>query len=185
MAVSRFRYCPQCANELSGWLHERRQRLRCEACRWVHWNNPTPVVAAIIEYEGQVILARNAAWPPKMFALITGFLEADETPIEGIAREVKEETDLNADRIDLIGVYDFQRRNELLVAYAVQASGQIRLSEELAEYRLVEPARLRPWRQGTGPAMAQWMQDRNLPFEWADSPRNLDGHSDGKLESTG
>ncbi|MGB7299082.1 MAG: NUDIX domain-containing protein [Burkholderiaceae bacterium] len=173
MAVTHFAFCPQCAVELSDWHHEGRLRLRCDGCGWVHWNNPTPVVAAIIEYKDKVLLARNAAWPAKMFALVTGFLEADESPADGIAREVKEETDLDADQIDLIGVYDFQRRNELLICYAVKASGTVRLSEELAEYRLVEPAKLRPWRLGTGPAMAQWMQDRNLSFEWVDSPREL------------
>ena len=172
MSISRFRFCPQCANELNAWLHEGRQRLRCEACHWVHWNNPTPVVAAVIEYEGQVLLARNAAWPPKMFALITGFLEADESPEHGIAREVKEETNLNCDAIDLIGIYDFARKNELLICYAVNASGSVELSEELAEYKLVAPEKLRPWRLGTGPALAKWMQDRNLEVNYIDSPRD-------------
>jgi NAD+ diphosphatase len=26
-----------------------KQRLRCPACGWTHWNNPTPVLAAVIE----------------------------------------------------------------------------------------------------------------------------------------
>src|SRR5947207_638178 len=64
-------------------------RLRCAACDWTHWNNPTPVLAAVVEYEGQILLARNAAWPGRRFALITGFMEAGETPQEGIAREIK------------------------------------------------------------------------------------------------
>ena len=53
------------------------------------------MLAAVIEMadrDGQVLLARNAAWTNRMFALITGFMEADETPEEGIAREVFEET---------------------------------------------------------------------------------------------
>ena len=33
-----------------------------------------PVVAAIVEYEGKVLLARNVAWPPQWYALITVFL---------------------------------------------------------------------------------------------------------------
>jgi NAD+ diphosphatase len=66
-----------------------KQRLRCPACNWTHWNNPTPVLAAVIEYEGQILLARNAAWPGRMFALITGFMEAGETPQQGIAREIR------------------------------------------------------------------------------------------------
>jgi NAD+ diphosphatase len=72
-----------------------KERLRCPACGWTHWNNPTPVLAAIVEVGGKVLLARNAAWPGKMFALITGFMEAGESPQEGIAREVKEETNLD------------------------------------------------------------------------------------------
>jgi len=71
-------------------------RLRCAACGWTHWTNPTPVLAAIVEVDGKVLLARNAAWPPKMFALITGFMEAGESPQEGVARELKEETNLDA-----------------------------------------------------------------------------------------
>lgn len=175
MAIARYRFCPQCAGPLGPWEHEGRQRLRCEACEWVHWNNPTPVVAGIIEYDGQVLLARNAAWPSGMFALVTGFLEADESPADGIAREVKEETDLEVTASSLIGAYEFSRRNELLICYAISAEGEISLSPELAEYRLVAPERLRPWRQGTGPAVAQWMQDRGLPFEWVDSPRDITG----------
>ena len=93
------RYCPHCATELQPiTLAEDggdKERLRCPACGWTHWNNPTPVLAAIVEVDGKVLLARNAAWPGKMFALITGFMEAGESPQEGIAREVKEETNLD------------------------------------------------------------------------------------------
>ena len=49
------------------------------------------MLAAVIECadrDGQMLLARNAAWPGRMFALITGFMEAGETPEEGIAREI-------------------------------------------------------------------------------------------------
>ena len=75
-------------------------RLRCPACGWTHWNNPTPVLAAVIECvdrDGQVLLARNAAWPGKFFGLVTGFMEAGETPEDGIRREVAEETSLTVD----------------------------------------------------------------------------------------
>ena len=80
---SPFNFCPTCATplQLSSQLEDGgpKVRLRCAACDWTHWNNPTPVLAAIIELadrDGQVLLARNAAWPGKMFALITGFMEA-------------------------------------------------------------------------------------------------------------
>jgi ADP-ribose pyrophosphatase YjhB (NUDIX family) len=102
-----------------------KQRLRCPACGWTHWNNPTPVLAAVIEYRGQILLARNAAWPGRMFALITGFMEAGETPQGGIAREIKEETNLDASELNLIGVYDFQRMNQVIIAYHAVADGEV------------------------------------------------------------
>lgn len=33
------------------------------------------MVAAIVEHEVRIVLARNALWPPWMFALITDFLD--------------------------------------------------------------------------------------------------------------
>jgi ADP-ribose pyrophosphatase YjhB (NUDIX family) len=141
-----------------------------EGCGFVHWNNPLPVVAAVVEYEGRILLARNAAWAEGRFALITGFLVADETPEEGIARELLEETSLLAQSTELLGVYEFMRKNELIIAYHVRATGTISLSPELLEYRLVEPAKLRPWRAGTGYAGAEWMRRRGLPYEMVDRP---------------
>jgi NAD+ diphosphatase len=161
-----YSYCPRCATALTEHHDGERMRATCPACRFVHYDNPLPVVAAVVEHEGQVILANNRAWPPSMFGLVTGFLEKGETPEEGVAREVKEELDLDAQQVTLIGVYPFRRRNELIIAYAVQATGTVRLSEELAAFRSIEPAKLRPWKMGTGYALADWMRARNLPFEW-------------------
>jgi NAD+ diphosphatase len=163
------RFCTHCATPLA--LQEvledggMKERLRCPACGWTHWNNPTPVLAAIVECtdrDGQVLLARNAAWTHRMFALITGFMEAGETPQDGIAREVKEETGLDAQRVSLVGVYEFKRMNQVIVAYHVQAQGEIRLSPELAEYKLYAPEDLRVWPAGTGQALADWLRGRGI-----------------------
>ena len=95
-------------------------------------------------------------------------MERGETPQQGVARELKEETNLDADVISLIGVYDFIRKNELIIAYHVKATGQIRLSEELVEYRLIAPEKLRPWRGTTGEATADWMRSRGLDVVYLD-----------------
>jgi NADH pyrophosphatase NudC (nudix superfamily) len=138
-------------------------RLRCPACQWTHWNNPTPVLAAVIECadrEGRVLLARNAAWTGRMFALITGFLEAGESPEHGIRREVLEETSLQIDALELIGVYEFERMNQIIIAYHALARGDIRLSPELAEYKLFAPQDIICWPAGTGFALADWLRSR-------------------------
>ena len=164
-----WRYCPQCANALAFITQDEdggpKERLRCAHCGFTHWNNPTPVLAAIVECadrDGQVLLARNAAWPGRMFALITGFMEAGETPEEGIAREVLEETALTVDAVKLVGVWDFQRMNQLIVAYHVVARGEIRLSPELAEYKLFAPGDIVCWPAGTGYAVAEWLRGRGI-----------------------
>ncbi len=173
-----YRFCPTCATALQpieqledGGL---KVRLRCPACEWTHWNNPTPVLAAVIECadrDGQVLLARNAAWSGRMFALITGFMEAGETPEEGIAREVAEETSLEVLSLDLIGVYDFQRMNQVIIAYHALARGEVRLSPELSEYKLFAPADLVCWPAGTGYALADWLRRRGLEPRFMDLPR--------------
>ena len=170
--ASAFRFCPQCATPLE-WLAQledggEKERLRCVACGYTHWNNPTPVLAAVVEYGGQILLARNAAWSGRVFALITGFMEAGETPQEGIAREVKEETNLDATAVHLIGVYDFQRMNQVIIAYHVVAEGTVQLSPELAEYKLYAPEAVKCWPAGTGYALADWLRARGIEPEFID-----------------
>ncbi|MGC3987045.1 MAG: NUDIX hydrolase [Pseudorhodoferax sp.] len=161
-----FKFCPQCAAPLE-WIASledggSKERLRCVSCGYTHWNNPTPVLAAIIEYEGKVLLARNAAWPGKMYALITGFMEAGESPEEGIRREIQEETALDVSALDLVGVYDFQRMNQVIIAYHAQAHGEVRLSAELVDYRLYALEDVKCWRAGTGQALAKWLLSRGI-----------------------
>ncbi len=164
-------YCPRCAAALMRRIAGERERGVCPACGWVHWDNPTPVVAAVIELNGQVLLARNALWPAGMFALVTGFLERDESPAEAVQREVREETALEPLAAHLIGVYDFARRNQVIIAYHVPAQGEVRLSEELADYRLIAPEKVRPWPAATGLALADWLRARGLPVHFLDLPR--------------
>ena len=169
-----FKFCPQCATPLAMRSEMEdsgeKVRLRCPACDFTHWNNPTPVLAAIVEYHGQVLLARNAAWEARMYALITGFMEADETPEDGIAREIKEETNLDTHALKLVGVYDFQRMNQVIIAYHAVCTGDVQLSPELVDYRLYDLDQLKCWPAGTGYALADWLRTRGhepqfLPWE--------------------
>ncbi|MBL8478014.1 MAG: NUDIX hydrolase [Sterolibacteriaceae bacterium] len=159
-----FTYCPGCATPLAAiTLAEDggdMERLRCRACGFTHWNNPVPVLAAVIEYQGKILLARNAAWEGKMYALITGFMEAGDTPEGGMAREIREETSLETRALNLIGVYDFQRMNQVIIAYHAECHGEVKLSPELVDYRLFAPDAVKCWPAGTGYALADWLKSR-------------------------
>lgn len=176
MSDTAWKFCPRCATPL-GWLERAedggpKARLRCPACDFTHWNNPVPVLAAVIECtdrEGRVLLARNAAWPGRFFALITGFMEAGETPEDGIRREIAEETALQVSALQLLGVWDFQRKNELIIAFHAQAHGEIRLSPELAEYQLMRPEDVLCWRAGTGQALATWLRSKGHEPRWLET----------------
>ena len=169
-----FRYCPQCASPLAlrgevedGGLTE---RLRCPACDFTHWNNPTPVLAAIVQVGEHLLLARNAAWQNRMFGLITGFMEAGETPEEGIRREIFEETALTARELTLVGVHDFQRMNQVIITYHAVAEGEIQLSPELVEFKLLRPDQVKCWRAGTGLALADWLRSQGTEPEFMELP---------------
>lgn len=152
------RFCSQCGAPLEVLPLAGRLRQACAAgCGHVEWGNPLPVVAALVECDGRIVLARNHAWAEGIFGLITGFLEAGESPEAAVAREVAEELNLAASEVSLIGVYPFERRNEVIIAYHVLAAGEIVLNEELAEFRLVPPEKLRPWDFGTGLAVRDWL----------------------------
>jgi len=157
-----FNFCPRCAAPLATRELGGLPRRACLAgeCGFVYWDNPAPVVAALVERDGMIVLARNHAWPEKMFGLITGFLERDEAPEQAVAREVKEELNLDTHAAALIGVYPFQRKHEILIVFHVEATGEIRLNEELAEVRLIEIDKLRPWESGTGLAVSDWLRAR-------------------------
>jgi NADH pyrophosphatase NudC (nudix superfamily) len=176
MSLETFTYCPRCARPLAdrpiaeagGATHT--HRACTPECGFIQWGNPVPCVGALVEHEGDILLARNRAWPEGFFALVTGYLEALEDPKAGVAREVQEELGLEVVESDVIGNYIFERKNEVMLCYHVVARGTVSLGAELAEYRRVKPQKLRPWRRATGLAVADWMRSRGLPFEWLDRP---------------
>jgi NADH pyrophosphatase NudC (nudix superfamily) len=161
------RFCEQCGGALArarvDGEPDGRERLRCAACGFIRYENPTPVVAAIVEHDGHIILARNVGWPEGMYGLVTGFLERDESPEEGVLREVREELGLAGEIASLVGVYPFAQRNELIVAYHVRATGAITVGAELAGIKRVPVEKLRAWPFGTGLAVRDWLARRTPP----------------------
>jgi NAD+ diphosphatase len=164
MSRAEFSYCPVCGARLVRGLHGGKERASCpaEGCGFVHWDNPVPVVAAIVERRGRVVLVRSNGWPATWYGLVTGFLEANETPEEAVLREVEEELGIEAELESYVGAYPFARMNQIIFTYhVVGRPGPIRLCrEELADHKEVPIERLRPWPRGTGPALKDWLANR-------------------------
>jgi NAD+ diphosphatase len=162
--AERFVFCPRCATRLVEREAAGKSRPACpkETCGFVQWGNPLPVVGALVEHRDHVVLARGRGWPEKMFGLITGFLEAEETPEAGVLREVKEELSLDAEIVSLIGVYAFDLRNEFIACWHVRApyAQVVKLSDELEAWKAIAPDKLRGWDMGTGLAVRDWVSRR-------------------------
>jgi NAD+ diphosphatase len=141
-----------------------------DACGYIQYENPTPAVGVLIEHEGAIVLARGAGWPEGFFALVTGYLEKNEPPLEAVKREVKEETNLDVVQTEIIGNYIFERKNEVMLCYFAKCVGEIKLSPELIEVKRYQPHELRPWSRATGFAVADWMKSRGLDVKFVERP---------------
>jgi NAD+ diphosphatase len=131
-------------------------------CRFVHWDNPVPVVAAIVEHEGQIVLVRSIGRPPTWYGLVAGFLEQGEHPDDAVLREIDEEVGLRPSSCTFLGSYAFARLNQIIFVYHAEVPHlDIRLcQDELDDFRIVPIAEVRPWSQGTGPALRDWLVSR-------------------------
>ncbi len=154
-------YCPKCGSELHDVTDaEGVERKSCPErdCGFVHYDNPTPVVAAIVQRGDDVILARNRGWPESWYGLVSGFLERGETVEEGLLREIQEELNVAAEIVDFVGLYTFEQMNQLIVAYHVRIDDEPAPGPELAGIKSVPIAKLQPWPMGTGHAVADWLK---------------------------
>lgn len=148
-----------------------KDRVECSAaCGFVNYDNPTPVAAVVVEYEGNIVLAHNRSWPNTFYGVITGFVDHCEGAAQCAVREVKEELDLDATPATLIGVYPFERMNQVIIGYHVQAKGIITLNEELDSYKLVPPEECVAWPTGTGYALRDWLRSQGFEPEMLKLP---------------
>ena len=158
-----FTYCPRCARPLEPKEVEAgRTRMACPdpACGFVHYDNPVPVVAGIVQRGDEVILIQNKGWPGSWYGLVTGFLERDESPEEGMLREIQEELGLAGTVEGFVGNYGFARMNQVILAYHVRVEGEPVMGEELADLKIVPVDKLKPWPFGTGDAVRDWLARR-------------------------
>ena len=153
------RHCLKCGTILVPRETGGRAREACpvEGCGFVLSENPTPVVAAIVQRGDDVILVRAKDFPEKWFGLVTGFLELGERPEDGIVREVKEELGLDSTPPSLVGVFPFFPMKQIIIAYHLSVVGDVTLGDELVAYKAIPIQKVRAWPFGTGEALTAWL----------------------------
>jgi 8-oxo-dGTP diphosphatase len=137
-----FNFCPQCGARLP--QHPDPFELqKCDSCSRIQYHNSKPCAGALIVKENHVLLVLRAVEPFKdCWDIPGGFLEPGEHPLEGMLREVKEETGLDVRVIDWLGVYidrytsDGEEFFTLNHYYIVEPrDGKLRAADDVNEYR--------------------------------------------------
>lgn len=131
------KYCPDCGDKLSTRIIDEVERRVCikNGCNYTFWNNPIPVVAALVHFNDKYIIARNANWPPGRYSVISGYLECAEDPEIAVLREVKEELGLDGVVTSYLGHHIFAEQNQLILAFEVLAKGSVLTNDELVEIK--------------------------------------------------
>lgn len=129
----RHRHCSSCGEHTNvvdgGW------KRACPACKVEHFPRTDPVVIMLAVHEGRCMLGRQAAWPPKMFSALAGFLEPGETIEEACARELEEEAGLKTASVAYHSTQPWPYPSSLMIGLIAQvesddaAPDQTELSE--------------------------------------------------------
>lgn len=92
-------YCHQCGGKLSAQMIHGRERKVCPACDYIHFKNAVPAADVIVRDGTDVLLMEPFAGDA--WELPGGHPEIEEEPVEAAARELAEETGVEAKPADL------------------------------------------------------------------------------------
>jgi ADP-ribose pyrophosphatase YjhB (NUDIX family) len=106
-----FKYCPSCGK--AGISFAGPKELHCRSCSFTYFHNVAIGVAAILEFDGRIILIRRGREPGKgKLDLPGGFADPGENAEEAIRREVKEELKIDIGAVTYLGsspnVYEYE-----------------------------------------------------------------------------
>ena len=104
---------------------------------------PLLTVDVVIRYHEKIVLVRRKNNPFKdMFALPGGFVDYGETVEYAAIREAKEETGLNIEIVDLVGVYSDPSRDPrghvVTICYIALGYGELKAGSDAKDVELFE-----------------------------------------------
>ena len=102
-ALHGWRICPRCGGPLEGDA----ERLACAACGSAFYANSAPTVSGLVEDDqGRLLLGRRAIEPYRgMWDTLGGFLHEGEDVVDGLRRELREETGLEVEPVRFLGAW--------------------------------------------------------------------------------
>lgn len=118
----RYRRCPACGtpNELveAGWA------ARCPREGTIEYpRTDAAVIMALHDGAGRILLARSVSWPERRRSVVAGFVEAGESLVAAVRREVAEETGLRVGEVRYAGEQPWPVTSSLMVAFHAWLAG--------------------------------------------------------------
>jgi ADP-ribose pyrophosphatase YjhB (NUDIX family) len=101
--LKEWRWCPRCKSELEGDT----ARVECPGCGFVYYAGSKATAGALVlDGQGRVLLARRRDEPfAGCWDIPGGFLDEGEHPLDGLRRELREETGVTVEPLEFIGVW--------------------------------------------------------------------------------
>ncbi len=137
-------FCPQCARPLASTSG-------CDACGWIDYIDPkVAVVVLTTDMQGRLLYVRRNHEPAMhRWAWPSGYVDAGERVEDAAVREVWEETGVEIELGELLGVWSATGEQVIVIAYRAQAQADgsaLRPGPEAsaAAWIPVQPASRRP-----------------------------------------
>jgi NAD+ diphosphatase len=96
---------------------------RCPHCGAVHFPRTDPVVIMLVENQGRLLLGRRAGWPHPRYSVLAGFVSPGESLEEAVAREVREESGIDAYDPSFVTSQPWPFPASLMLGFNAQSDG--------------------------------------------------------------
>jgi NAD+ diphosphatase len=113
-----------CANCGTGTLvAEAGHSRRCPSCAVAHFPRTDPVVIMLVEHAGRLLLGRRPGWPRGQYSVLAGFVSPGESLQEAVAREVREESGIEAYDATFVTSQPWPFPASLMLGFEAQSDG--------------------------------------------------------------
>lgn len=122
------KYCSQCGSMLQRATSISK---KCPECGREYFPQLSPAIVVLVKKGDNALLvhARNFR-RPEVMALVAGFVETGESLEQCVAREIKEETDIEVTDIRYVGSQSWPFPHQLMLGFtAVYAGGELKFAD--------------------------------------------------------